>query len=154
MCVCVVLLIIVGVVELGGDFEDSVQNSCGIPRVSLLLLPLNIKIPKPIRVEIQTCCLNRTLKHTEAKGLKNIYNMETDIFNIFLTTQPFYLAQAWGQRSTGEIWECSSTYEFVGATRGGSCQVFPAADWYNGSTDLHLRGFPGGPEHTPDTTAA
>lgn len=47
-CVCVVLLVVVGVVELGGDFEDPVQDGRGVPHVPLLLLPLNIKIPKPV----------------------------------------------------------------------------------------------------------
>lgn len=48
VCVCVVLLVVVGVVELGGDFEDPVQDGRGVSHVPLLLLPLNIKIPKPV----------------------------------------------------------------------------------------------------------
>ncbi len=46
--VCVVLLVIVGVVELGGDSEDSVQDDRCISHVPLFLLPLNIKIPESV----------------------------------------------------------------------------------------------------------
>lgn len=60
---CVVLLVVVGVVELSGDFEDPVQDICSVPHVPLLLLPFNIKIPKPVRVEVQTSCLSRIFKH-------------------------------------------------------------------------------------------
>lgn len=84
-CVCVGLLVVVGVVELGGDFEDSVQDGCCVLHVSLLLLPLNIKIPKPVRVEVQTCCLNRILKHPEGNmktAFKNSLYFSPDIFSI------------------------------------------------------------------------
>lgn len=62
------LLVVVGVVELRGHIEDSVQDSRGVPHVPLLFLPLNIKIPEPVRVEVQTCCRNCILKHAEIQG--------------------------------------------------------------------------------------
>lgn len=61
----VVLLFIVSVVELSGDFKHSVQHSCSVLRVPLLLLPLDIQIPQSVRVEVQTCCCNCILKHPE-----------------------------------------------------------------------------------------
>lgn len=45
---CWVLLVVVGVVHLGGDFEDSVQDGGSILHVPLLLLPLNVQIPEPV----------------------------------------------------------------------------------------------------------
>lgn len=74
MSVCVVLLVVVGVVELSGDFEDSVQDARGIPHVPLLLLPLNIKIPKPVWVEVQTGCLSRILEDPNIWEFKTIKN--------------------------------------------------------------------------------
>lgn len=61
----VAVLVVVGVVELCGDSEDSVQDGCCVLHVPLLLLPLNIQIPKPVRVEVQTGCRDSILKHTD-----------------------------------------------------------------------------------------
>ena len=59
-----ILLVIVCVIKLGGHFEDSVQYGRCVLHVPLLFLPLDIKIPKPVRVEVQTCSLNRILEHS------------------------------------------------------------------------------------------
>lgn len=61
---CVVLLFIVCVVALCGDFEDSFQDGHCILYIALLLLPLNVKVPKSVWMKVQTCSLNCILKHS------------------------------------------------------------------------------------------
>lgn len=81
-----ILLVIVCVVKLGGHFEDSVQYGCCVLHVTLLFLPLDIKIPKPVRVEVQTCSLNRILEHSADWKTKKKTTLTFLLYSLF-----FYL---------------------------------------------------------------
>lgn len=129
------LLVIVGVVELGGDFEHSVQDGCCVSHVPLLLLPLHIQIPKPVRVEVHPCCCDAVFKNPNSLR-------EKKLTEIVIQLEPVSLFS---------VCVCILTCGSVRENLTGSCPECPVTDLHNGSTDLHSWGWLEGLEYTPRT---